>query len=89
MVRLSFAFDAIFFLTMEKQFSSNGIFWRVIIKNENGEILFFKENEDEPYYYFSHEDYKLNFEHWYNHLIQKTWFTNEMFIFITAQILRS
>jgi len=86
MVRLSFAFDAIFFYIMRKEFNSNGVFWSLLISIEKDEILFYKNAEDEPFYYITVIDYQVYNKLWESHLSEKNWFTNEMLTFINSQI---
>lgn len=74
-----------------KNFNSNGIFWLVTIIIDNGEVLFYKESDDvdNPFYYFSFEDFKTRYIFWEQHLKDKVWFTDEMFTFITSEIIAS
>ena len=73
---------------MEKEFKSNGLFWHLVIKLKDREVLFFKNAEEEPFYYFSYDEW-LNDETWMQYQMNdKTWFTNEMFIFINSQIVK-
>jgi len=68
---------------MEKQFNSNGLFWKLLIEIIDGEVLFTKNDETEPFYYFSTDSWHSNFK---THMDDKRWFTPEMAEFIDKNI---
>lgn len=67
---------------IEKSFNSNGQFWLLIIKIDNGEVLFFKNNESHPFYWFLEPEWYDEFTQ--QHMAEKNWFTKSMADFITA-----
>lgn len=79
----------IFYFMASKKFNAPGIFWQLTVENKDGEILFFKNEDTEPFYYFGHEDYKMNYERWEEHLKEKSWFTDKVLTFINAQIMQA
>lgn len=68
MVRLSFAFDAIFFYSMRKEFNSKGVFWSLVIEDDGEFISFYKNDESLYFYWFTHKDFKDNPHHWNDQL---------------------
>jgi len=71
---------------MQKDFKSNGQFWILVIKLEDREVLFYKNGETDPFYYFSYEEWLLDHT-WIKHQMKdKTWFTDEMYQFIDKNI---
>ena len=68
---------------MQQEFNSNGVFWRLLIEVIGGEVLIYKNNEEEPFYYFDTNTWHSNFK---RHMADKNWFTKEMSDFINSQI---
>ncbi len=85
MVRLSFAFDAIFFLKMEQRFICplSGRVISIVIEDKFVVFTFIFKDHDQEFYDFLKEDWHHRFK---EHMKYKSWFTQEMSDFITSNI---
>lgn len=68
---------------VQQYFTSPILFQILLIKIEKAEVLFYKNNEIECFYYFDTDLWDSNCK---THMMQKNWFTLEMADFITSNI---
>ena len=72
-----------FYFMVQQYFTPPVLFQIVLIKIDKAEVLFFKNNETECFYYFDTDVWHSNFK---SHMMQKNWFTSKMADFITSNI---
>lgn len=75
--------QALFYFMIEQWFSPPVLCKTLLIEITDDEVLFYKNDEDDCFYYFDKDMWHSNFS---THMVQKNWFTKEMFDFINSNI---
>lgn len=67
----------------EKWFSPPVLFQLLLIEITKDEVLFYKNNEQDCFYWFDKEQWHRNFK---DHMADKNWFTKDMSDFINKNV---